>query len=266
MRFGGQGLRALPPLQIEVSYCRLHAGINHLRFPTSLNQAATHWKEGGRTDSVSYFLPLCFFHHAFFVNFFASPSWCLHFASKDKMRGVFDSHISGNIVSWHSRSKVFFLNKCFFLNSLTISRCGQRFCSVLFYYTLNVCRFENIFLTWGSHSLSFFSAATIECECRKMLEFTKTSTANIKGKENGFSYCSCHLIVKGYIPAKAEILISGTTVSVDQNSKQPQLASLCHNDSEITWLLCSDIKAHDAIFLNRNDKFNTGPISSLILK
>lgn len=114
MRFGGQGLRALPPLQIEVSYCRLHAGINHLLFPTSLNQAATHWKEGGRTDSVSYFLPLCFFHHAFFVNFFASSSWCLHFASKDKMRGVFDSHISGNIVSWHSRSKVIFPQQMFF--------------------------------------------------------------------------------------------------------------------------------------------------------
>lgn len=56
------------------------------------------------------------------------------------------------------------------------------------------------------------------------------------------------------------IVISPTTVSVDQNSKQPQLASLCCNNNEIIVLLRLNIRAYDTVFLNGNDKLNTAPI------
>ncbi len=46
MRFRGRGRCALPSLQIGVSYCRLHAGINHLRFPAPLTQPHTGRREG----------------------------------------------------------------------------------------------------------------------------------------------------------------------------------------------------------------------------
>lgn len=87
---------------------------------------------------------------------------------------------------------------------------------------------------FGSTDIS--RAATIEFECRK---------------------CSDLL--------NAAILISPTTVSVDQNSKQPQLASLCHNNNEIIMLSCLNIKAHDAVSLNGNYKLNTVPISPPIV-
>lgn len=132
MRFGGQGLRALPPLQIEVSYCRLHAGINHLRFPTPLNQAATHWKEGGRTDSVSYFLPLRFFHLALFLFFcicFVMSAFCfqrqdvwgvwLTNIDKNLLKCPFWVNISGHDVSGHSQLKVVLPQQMFLLNSST---------------------------------------------------------------------------------------------------------------------------------------------------
>lgn len=99
-----------PPSQIGVSYCRLHAGINHLLPSTSY--PAARWKEGGKIHSLSYFLPISIvFPRIFCLGFFLSALLLSAFRPwRQDVRGVWLTNSEKNfrqisIFSPHLRTR-----------------------------------------------------------------------------------------------------------------------------------------------------------------